>query len=272
MKTLLTLLILASTFVSNAQYDDSTRIVNPFYEFEEGSTEILYGDNVVLRKKASKEAAAVDTLAIGTEVKILKKTKETIEVNGRESVWYKVSCEAGTGYIAGGFIALDAKEMNGGLYMVIIAGNEEAYMARCRYLKDGEYYGKETKLFTLAFQLQVYDDRGVEGLESMAVIDLLAEACGVDGGKIYLFNDGERLIEAIACAEVSDGGVFWFSEELQFPDDIGWGNHIRYKREFGEPMDEDMTWTRSIVHEVLLEWKEDHLEPDISTFDFGEEE
>ena len=35
-------------------------------------------------------------------------------------------------------------------------------------------------------------------MESVLYIDYYAEACGVDGGGIYIFNDGEKLIEAMA--------------------------------------------------------------------------
>lgn len=257
--------------LSFSQYDyENVRILNSDFQFEVGSTEILYGDNVVLRKKPSAESAAVDTLSIGTKVKILENTQEPITVNGKESSWYKVKTKNGTGYIAGGLIALDSREVNGGTYLIITAAVIERPLFRVRYLKDGEFYGKEGPLDTYSFTIHVHDNRGVEGLESMIVIDFMAESCGVDGGYTYLFNDGERLINAIHCVEVGDGG-YWFSEKLTFPDERGWGTHIDYEREVGEPMNDEYNWYRSKTDALTLEWKEDHLEPDVSTFDFGEE-
>ena len=250
---------------------DGKRIANSYWEFEKGSIELLYADRVVLRKSASAQAEAIDTLNIGSEVKIIQRTEDKTEVNGRESNWYKVKTKSGVGFIPGGFIALDSREFNNGIYLVIVAGKDEDLKVRARYLKDGDYFGKECDLNTGAFQLEASGSRGVEGVESILVIDLFAEACGVDGGKIYLFNDGERLIEAMSCTEVSDGGVFWFSETLRFPDEIGWGNSIIYEREFGEAVDEAMMWTKATVHNLTLEWKHGQFVPDVSTLDFDEE-
>jgi hypothetical protein len=250
-----------------AQYDyQNVRVLNADYEFEEGSTEILYGDNVVLRKKPSGSAKALDTLRIGTEVTILENTKETITINGKESVWYQVETSSGRGYVAGGLIALDSREVNGGIYMVIMAQAEETEKFRVRYLKDGDFYGKEGDIRTYSFVLRVHDDRGVEGIESMLLIDFMAEACGVDGGYTYLFNDGEQLHKAMHCMEVGDGG-YWFSEKLIFPDEREWGSHIDYEREVGEPMNEEYTWYRSQKDVVTLQWKGDHFEPNIEEFD-----
>lgn len=272
MKILLTQLFILYAIMLSAQNEyDGKRIAHSYWEFEKGSTELLYGDRVVLRKSASAQAEALDTLKIGSEVKIMQRTEDLIEVNGRESNWYKVKTKSGVGFIPGGFIALDSREFNGGVYLVIVAGKEDDLKVRARYSKNGDYFGKECDLNTSAFQLEVSGNRGVEGIESMLVIDLFAEACGVDGGKIYLFNDGASLIEAMSCSEVADGGVFWFSESLRFPDEIGWGNSIIYEREFGEAMDEELMWTKATVHNVTLEWRDGQFVPDISTFNFDEE-
>ncbi|XOV66339.1 MAG: SH3 domain-containing protein [Fluviicola sp.] len=252
-----------------AQYDyQNVRVLNADYEFEEGSTEILYGDNVVLRKKPSGSAKALDTLSIGSEITILENTNKQITVNGKKSVWYKVETSSSTGYIAGGFIALDSRKVNGGTYMVIMAKAEETEKFRVRYLKNGEYYGKEGDLQTYSFVLRAHDDRGVEGIESMVLIDFMAESCGVDGGFTYLFNDGQRLIKAMHCAEIGDGG-YWFSEKLTFPDEREWGTHIDYEREVGRPMNDEYSWYQSQKDVVTIQWKGDHFEPNVEDIDFG---
>ncbi|MDB3906095.1 SH3 domain-containing protein [Crocinitomicaceae bacterium] len=262
--------LVANLSFSQYEYEDM-RLLSSEYEFEEGSTETLYGDNVVLRKKPSTESKAIDTLSIGSEVKILENSRKEIVVNGKTSYWYKVKSNKGTGYVAGGFIALDSREINGGKYMVIVAEANEESKFRVRYLKNGEFYGKEGALYTYSFVLRVHDGRGVEGVESMLLLDFMAESCGADGGYTYLFNNGNRLINAIHCAEVGDGG-FWFSEKLTFPDERGWGTHIGYEREVGQPMDGDHDWYQSKKDALTLEWKEDHFEPNVSEFDFGEED
>ncbi|GAB5417067.1 MAG: hypothetical protein Crog4KO_19330 [Crocinitomicaceae bacterium] len=252
-------------------YYDDMGILSYYQEFKEGSTQRLYGDNVVLRKKPSKDGKAIDTLSIGSEVIILQKSQERITVNGKESKWYKVKSNKGTGYIAGRLIALDALEHNNGLYLVITAGPEDDQKFRIRYLKNGDYYGKEGALYTSAFQINVYDNKGLEAIEGIVTIDLFAEACGVDGGVTYIFNDGEKLHNAIHCSSVADGGVFWFDEELEFPEERGWGDHITYEREFGESVNEELNITRAVKHSVTLEWTAEGFSPNVSELDFDEE-
>lgn len=265
-------LILFSNVVLSQRYDyEGHRLCTPDFEFEEGSKEVLYGDNVTLRKQPSKDAAAIDTLDIGTEVKILKKMDEKVTVNGLETNWYKVKCNKGTGYIAGGLIALDSKDYNGGKYMVITAKADDRDKVRVRYLKDGEYYGKERDLYTYTFYITTQGNKGVEGIESMLLINLFAEACGVDGGISYIFNDGEKLIDAIHCSSIGDAGAFWFNEELKFPEDLGWGTSIIYERELGQPVDEEMLWSRSVINTVTLEWVDGKFVPDVSEMEFDEE-
>ncbi len=268
------LILFVFAFVANLSFSQheyaDVRVVSPSYEFEEGSTERLYGDQVVLRKNPSTEASAIDTLPIGSRVKILENTKIIVQVHGNDSYWYKVKTKKGTGYIAGGLIALDSREINGGIYMVITAQVNEQFKFRARYLKDGEFFGKEGDLNTYSFVLRVHDNRGVEGIESMLVIDLFAEACGVDGGYTYIFNDGERLINAIHCTSVGDGG-YWFSEKLIFPDERGWGTHIDYEREIGEPMNDEYNWYQSRKDMLVLEWQEGYFEPNVEDITFVDE-
>lgn len=267
-----TILIISGLILSSLCFaqGENNRIVSSYYEFEEGSHELLYGDNVVLRKQASRDSEALDTLSIGTELVILKRMQETIEVNGAQSNWYKVKYGKKTGFLPGGLIALDHKEIDNDQFLVVLAGDMENPVVRCRVLKmDGNYYGHESHINTPVFYIEVFDDRGVDSIENMLCVNLFAEACGVDGGQIYLFNDGSRLIEAIQLSSVSDAGVFWFNEKLTFPEDeSGYPGAILYEREVGEPVNEEMFWTRSVTHTLVLQWQNGQFTPDKKEMEF----
>ena len=264
-----------------AQYDNQ-RIVSSYYEFEEGSTEYLYGNNVVFRSEPSASSESMDTLSIGQEIQILQKMDKTAQINGLDWNWYKVKIGRKTGYISGGLIALDRVVYDDVVYLVTMAGIDRSsgdyeyteYRVRTRVIRaDGEYYGHESKLNTNAFYLEAFGSKGVKGVDNMLRINLFAEACGVDGGEIYLFNTGERLIEAANLSRVSDAGAFWFVESLTFPEDEnGYQDVVIYEREFGESMDESMNWTKATTHTLILKWEDDHFSPNIEEFEFGEDE
>jgi hypothetical protein len=160
--------------------------------------------------------------------------------------------------------------------LVIVAGveeNEYEYKVRSRVLKaNGDYYGHESSLNTNSFYLEVFDDRGIKGIDNMLRINLFAEACGIDGGEIYLFNKGDKLVEAIQLSSVSDGGVFWFRETITFPDDENnYGDAVFYERELGHYLDDDMQITRSVSHELELQWEDGKFSPNIREIEFAEE-
>lgn len=268
-------------FSSTGQTEDQ-RIVSSYYEFEEGSTEYLYGDNVVFREKPSSSAKAIDTLSIGSEIKVVRKTEETSSFNGLDWHWYKVKVGRKTGYVLAGLIALDRINYDDVIYLVTVAGIKKStddwnyidYKVRTRViLPTGDFYGHETALNTNSFYIDAFGNRGLDGVDNMLRINLMAEACGVDGGEIYLFNNGSRLFKALSLSSVSDAGAFWYSETVIFPEDEnGWDGIVKYEREHGEYMNDDMNWTKATVHSLSLKWENDQFIPNIEEFEFGEDE
>lgn len=269
------------SFSSIAQYEDQ-RIVSSYNEFEKGSTEYLYGNNVVFRSEPSSSSKALDTLSIDSEIEIVRKMDETSSLNGLDWNWYKVKIGRKTGFILGGLIALDRVRYDDCVYLVTMAGIDRTYddykymeyKVRTRVVRaDGEFYGHESQLNTNGFYLEASGNKGLEGIDNMLCINLYAEACGVDGGKIYLFNDGEKLYEALQLSVVSDAGAFWYSETVIFPEDEeGWEGIVRYEREHGVPMDEEYNWTKSTIHTLNLVWENGQFTPNIKEFEFGEDE
>lgn len=279
MKALLTILLLAITIVSKAQGDES-RYLQVEFEFEEGSEELLYGDNVVLRKKANKDSKSLDTLSIGDKVTIVEMSNETVTVNGLESNWYKVKTNSGKmGYIAGGLISMDHQSIGEDTYLIILAGNSESEdpysrKVRCRVLSNnGEFHGKELELTTWSFTMQVYDDREMEGVKNMVRINMMAEACGMQGSDIYLFNDGEKLIKAIELNNVSEAGLFWYDEMIKFPDETYWGsNTCYYERELGEYINEELNISKAVTYGIPITWDNGAFSPNPKEIDFEGEE
>src|SRR5690606_24803699 len=107
--------------------------------------QLLYGDRVVLRKEPNSTSEALDTLMIGEEIKIIDKTEETMFFNGLESNWYKVKHGKKNGYILGGLIALDHREIDDVKYLVTMATRDEQYFVRTRVLNpDKTYFGHES--------------------------------------------------------------------------------------------------------------------------------
>lgn len=275
MRSLFTILVIAASAIHVLAQDefDYSRVAYPYEYFEKGTTQYLYGDKVVLRSEPRVEGKALDTLSIGTSLVIMDQTEEQATINGFTTIWYKVKVGRKTGFVAGSLIAASHVLSEGNLYMAIYANSHEDLKLRCRVLKaNGEYYGHEIDLPTSSFYIATKSAASLEGIENVVVVNLFAEACGVDGGEILLFDTGSKLYKALHLSSVSDAGVFWFVEELKFPeDDGGMEEYFVYEREIGEYMDEELMWTKSTTNTILVQWKGDHFEPDIENFNFDEE-
>lgn len=265
---ILTILALFLSFLSISQED--IRYIESNFKFENGSTQIMYGDNVVLRADEDAASNAVDTLRIGEAVEIIKQGKTTSTVNGRETHWYKVRAKNKVGYVLGGWIALDHKAINGNTYLIIYAERNEEMYARIRVLsKDGTFYGHEVELTTSTISLDVDDNKGLKGIEEMCIIRMHAEACGVVGGHIYLFNNGEKLSEVMRTLHMSEAGEFWFSENIEFKGEAYWEENIAFfSRENGEYMDDSTEWTQAVINTVKITWDGEKFSPDVREFDF----
>jgi hypothetical protein len=241
-------------------------------DFTIGSTQYLFGDNVILREGPSKNSNELETLYIGTELIIKAQDNETMLHKGYTCHWYKVRTAGGkTGYIMGGLIARAYATVNDSKYVITVRRTEDERTAveyRC-IKKSGGYLSGEADLSTYSFLVKADGNRGLEGIESMLFIDYYAEACGVDGGGVYIFNDGEKLIKAMKVSSLVDGGSFWFNEELTFPDDKGGEKGlVIYEREHGQEMDEETQWMKTNINRLNLMWIDGAFSPDVSKIDF----
>lgn len=262
MKLLIILLLIPLCTYAQNDHDDYLLSI---HEFEPGSTQYLFGNRVVLRDGPSKDALSMDTLDAGEEIKIVEKTQLYENYGGVEWPWYRVNVDDKTGYILSGLISFNNVACEKGKYLVSMRKTEDKAYARYRYLKnDGTLIEGETELETWMFTAEVKDDPGLETIDDVLYISYYADACGVNGGGIYLFNDGEKLIEAIRLNSVSEAGLFWHHEQLIFPnDEEGVTARIIFERESGQFMDDEMEWVEIQKTIFPLRWGDGTLFPEI---------
>ena len=243
---------------------DESKYLTFDYEFEEGMSYKLFGDKVKLRNKPSAESTVLDTLDIGSNVQILKKTKESMWFNGIESSWYKVKIDNQFGYVLGGLISLDDAVIGNDTYLISPSRDTNYSYLNIRLLapEATNYFESTVTLFTSLFSINAYNNRGLEGVTSIFFVDLHAEACGENGGGTYLFHDELFFEPVIELSSISEAGLFHFSEELTFPDEMeNPDGSILYIREASEYMDEEMNWEQSTINRVKIRWEDRKLTP-----------
>lgn len=261
MHKFLILLLLSSTI----GFAQEPKYLSENYEFEVGDIVYLFGNDVKLRDSPDTESNVLSLLKIGTEIKILEKTDDSMLFEGIDSPWYKVKYENKTGYVLGALISMDKQRYNSITYLIALKKEGSELFLKTRVLENDKNYTENTvSLATHIFTTTAYGNRGLTNVKSVFGINYMAEACGVDGGGIYLFYNDGQLIKAIAYSQISDAGIYWFHEDYIFPtDEEGTQGKIAYSKEYGETKEEETEWIEIKKTKRLLEWKNNKIFPKI---------
>ena len=251
--TFLTLLFL---WMAPASYAQDIQVFTTYNDLEIGKELHLFGTDVKLRKEPNASSEVLKMLAIGSKIKILQKSDETMTYQEDVVNWYKVKYQDLTGYVLRSLIAIHYQEFGSSQFLFNAFRATDNPTIQVRILNaDGSLIDKKYGLNTDAFEINIDGSKGLDNVQNVVFVDYYSEACGVDGGGIYLFYDGEKLIKAAEIQQVADGGVFWYSEEIIFPDDDETlKNKIRYTRDAGELVDEETNQIESSVFSREYEW------------------
>lgn len=263
MKKLLIIFIL----ISKIGFGQDTKYLSENYEFKNGEIAYMFGNDVKFRDQPTAESNVLTLLKIGEQIEIIEKSNSTMQFDGIESPWYKVKTKDKVGFVLGSLISLD-KATNGNLtYLVSLKKDGLKLFAKTRVFENGlDFKENVSQLMTGEFSIKAGGNKGLENIKSIFQIDYLAESCGVNGGGIYLFYDGNDFLKAIDYTQVADADLYWFVEDYIFPNEEGGiKGKIVYKSEVGETKDYETEWTESKITRRILEWNGMEIIPKIET-------
>lgn len=230
-------------------------------DFSPGQVVYLFGDHVQLREAPTTESKVIKTLPIGMHLVVQEKHENSWRYKGVDHHFYKVDYKGTEGYVLGGLLALEKKTIDDveHLFGRSRTGDEDYLLIRS-LRQDGSFTEKSTRLGNGQFYLTDLGPKGLSNVESILLVDYVAEACGVEGGGIYLFQQEGQLHQVARLSQVSEAGAYYLWEEFIFPDDEhGVAGKIRYKKEVGEFLDEAASWKKTSVETKELVWNNQSL-------------
>ncbi|WP_157983108.1 SH3 domain-containing protein [Psychroflexus aestuariivivens] len=248
-------------------FAQETKYLYENFEFKEGEVAYMFGNDVKLRDQPNTESNVLTLLKIDEQIEIIEKSESKMEFDGIESPWYKVKTNDKVGFVLGNLISLD-KATNGNLtYLVSLKKDGLKLFVKTRVLENGlDFKENISQLMTGEFSIKATGNKGLENIKSIFQIDYLAESCGVNGGGIYLFYDGNDIQKAIDYTQVADADLYWFFEDYIFPnEEDGIKGKIVYKSEVGETKDYETEWTESKTTRRILEWNGNEIIPKLET-------
>ncbi|SFU42213.1 SH3 domain-containing protein [Pustulibacterium marinum] len=236
--------------------------IRPLYnhDFDSGSYQYLFADQVKLRENASTDSEVLAILPINTMIKIILKSENAMEFDGVLSPWYRVEVDGKEGYILGALIALDrvssSKTFTDFLFQVSRSDNDKEQL-KVRTTQDNSTY--EEAIFDLwnsDFDVEINSGKHLKGIDNIVKIDYISEACGIEGGFTYLIWNQEALTLLANVSQIADAGIFSFQEQLIFPtDEEGEANAIGYKLERITFEDDSLNWTKTVIIQRSFQWE-----------------
>jgi hypothetical protein len=230
-----------------------------------------------LRDKPGTQSKVLTKLPIGIPVTVLTVAEETYTQRGVTLPWVKVRVEMKgaapmTGFLWGGFLALahiqtpDEEYMpnRGVLYLTGVAAYDSTkhqLTVQVRAAKDGKELAKAE--FTTTGDLSYYPSFAVDyspfqGVNALLTVNYYYPACGYPSGNNLLFwQENGQMSKVLETSSVSDGGVFYSSEEYVMPSDKGGiGNHVMVVKDecqFEEKGD-DLVVSKQTYKVTLYKW------------------
>lgn len=253
--------LLVYSNITGQSYNEETRFVEDMVQF-------MFGDNVKLREAPGLDSKTLALLPIGSKVKVAGVTETVYTYKNITSPWYKVNYKDKIGYVVGGLLSFNRLLSTANpntCFLFSLSKKEELVSVDIRVIEKGKLLDEiSVKLLgNGSFQFENIGNKGMPQLQDILVIDNDSEACGINGGKSYIFWDGVKLRHVTDTSEIGDGGLYHHHSEFIFPsDENGRENIIIYKAEHGELKDEETEWYVTTTHERNLTWDGEKLLPE----------
>lgn len=288
---LLSMMMLMASFGAFAQEDTLNSAYGTFSpwanidETKPASAYTLVTDANV-RDKPSTTATTIAKLPIATLVNIEQVTADTLKLNGFRAPWCKVSYTlAGkkqSGYLWGGTLSFvtyvikdeyDA-ERNGMTYLVGVANvvDEGKWTIQVRAARNGKEINKTEFVVNAdaGFYANIIDhgSLGFDKVKDVFSVNIYYPACGYGNNYYLMALTDNKLSRVLDCSSMSDGGVFYSSEDYILPGDKGGiQDHVMVvssSAEFEEKQDKDGQYmpikTKQSMGVKIYKWTGDKLQ------------
>jgi hypothetical protein len=273
--TTLALLITTLLFAQESDPDSWMRADGTLEGFVVGNQYYTMVTDANLREKSNTQSNVISKLAIATPIEIVSVSTDSLLLRGVKLPWVQVRTKTipeRTGYLWGGFLALANIQTPNEEYMPnagvqyltgVVAYDEVKHQitVQVRAAKDGKELSKCEFLtngdlsYYPSFEV-IYES--LPKVKAVLSVNYYYPACGYPSGNNLLFwQENNQLTKVLETSSVSDGGVFYDSEEFILPSQRGGiGDHIIVTHDHSEfeERGEDMVRNIQKFGIVVYKW------------------
>ncbi len=239
MKTFYALLFGLSSVLLSAQddvayaYVDNNETGNWVFNHEKGDDVKVFVDETKVRDLPNLNASTtIDILPQAKSIKIIEVTGAVTTLGERSANWFRVSYDGKTGFIWGGNLAIGYYKSGETEFLFGIPSTENLInsdqipytqlMASVKYFKNGALIdekkfqaGSSDNLSGQSFTVE----KAMRLKNINFTINALVpgEACGIPTYEQNFLVDDHQLINILTTVSVSDAGIYYHSESVEFP-------------------------------------------------------
>lgn len=210
---------------------------------ENGIEAVIGAKNCYIRQDATSNSQLLDSLQIGTKIKVLKNTSENLNIKGLNLSWveieYSKNNQIKTGFLWKGFIAVGNATKGNTTFLTTIDSKYSKKVQRDDYEYEGDFYRISVKAINSEnqiiseksfskelseshfFQNSAISSWGLKDLNSIYRISFSGEACGIPTLYYYFGWNEKEFLLLPEKYDMGDAGVFYHSEEFIFPKEKG---------------------------------------------------
>lgn len=233
--------------------------LNPYNGFAKGDTIYAFSDNIPMFSGPNTMSKLVTEIRLNQPITIASDREQDFSVQYNPNEFLHVSFKGKKGFVQRKYLA--AKQLNHAPSHTIMLF-QFALNADHRYdLQYREYHQNElvqsAVLPLSGFSCDVYleDIHGLDSVTAFLVVDHFAEACGENGGNDYYVWNPRELALMAELREVGDGGVYYLTERLIFPNDPGGiEDKIIFESEEENVFDEETEWISMLHTRRVYQW------------------
>lgn len=239
----------------------------PNIDFRSGDTVYTLQEQNDLKQKPTATATTMAVLGIAEQLIIDTTYREPYEAGYSKPLFYKVYYNGKRAYIHRNNIAMKGVEDPSTKLMLLfnlIENKDRNNTLLIKEVNNSTQKAREFKLplFGDVFSVSLTDTKGLTVIRGLIIVDYLAEACGVDGGKTYYSWSTDSIRYIAHVSQVVDGGEYSLEEALVFPaDSCGKAGAILFKSDSYELVEEETHWYRNIKTEKTYKWVNGRMEP-----------
>lgn len=212
---------------------DNNETSNWVFKHEKGDEVKVFVDETKVRDLPNLSASTtIDILPENKSIKIIEVTGAVTTLGERAADWFRVSYDGKTGFIWGGNLAIGYYKSGETEFLFGVPSTENLInsdqipytqlMASVKYFKNGNLIdekkfqaGTSDNLSGQSFTVQKATKLKNINFTINALVS--GEACGIPTYEQNFLVDNNQLINVLTTVSVSDAGIYYHSESIEFP-------------------------------------------------------